>query len=163
MDGWVELLPLSLLSPTVRQTPLDATLAAAPLHPRNVIIKATFFLQPNIPYQLPNYQKQKEEERKRNKKTLYNQITIRYPSFVFYIMANNPLSPQNILQGMADALPTHEKGDTTSDLSSSAEAIALFTHACMVNVGFRLLGFNEDQRIGESYLPAHLSTLPDTD
>lgn len=63
-------------------------------------------------------------------------------------MANNPLSPQNILQGMADALPTHEKGDTTSDMSSSAEAIALFTHACMVNLGFRLLGFNEDQKIG---------------
>lgn len=63
-------------------------------------------------------------------------------------MANNPLSPQKILQGMADALPTHEKDDTTSDMSSSAEAIALFTHACMINLGFRLLGFNEDQKMG---------------
>ncbi|KUI57507.1 hypothetical protein VP1G_04831 [Cytospora mali] len=61
-------------------------------------------------------------------------------------MANNPLSPQNILQGMADALPTHEKGDNTSDMSSSAEAVALFTHSCMINLGFRLLGFHEDQK-----------------
>ncbi|ROW01144.1 hypothetical protein VSDG_02655 [Cytospora chrysosperma] len=61
-------------------------------------------------------------------------------------MASNPLSPQNVLQGMADALPTHEKGDTTSDMSSSAEAVALFTHSCMVNLGFRLLGFHEDQK-----------------
>lgn len=64
-------------------------------------------------------------------------------------MTSNPLSPQNILQGMAEALPTHEKGDTTSDLSSSAEAIALFAHACMINLGFRLLGFNEDQKMGQ--------------
>lgn len=68
-------------------------------------------------------------------------------------MANNPLSPQNILQGMADALPTHEKSDTTSDMSSSAEAIALFAHSCMVNLGFRLLGFNEDQKMGAQLHP----------
>lgn len=63
-------------------------------------------------------------------------------------MTSNPLNPQSILQAMADALPTHEKGDTTSDLSSSAEAIALLSHACMINLGFRLLGFHEDQKIG---------------
>lgn len=61
-------------------------------------------------------------------------------------MASNPLSPQNVLQGMADALPTHQKDDSTSDMSSSAEAIALFTHSCMIKLGFRLLGFNEDQK-----------------
>ncbi|CAN8102610.1 unnamed protein product [Discula destructiva] len=62
-------------------------------------------------------------------------------------MASDPLGPQNILQAMANALPTHEKGDTSSDMSSSAESIALFTHACVHNLGFRLLGFNEDQKI----------------
>lgn len=46
---------------------------------------------------------------------------------------------------MADALPTHSQGDTTSDLSSSHEALALFTHACMASLGFRLLGFDEDK------------------
>ncbi|QSZ34596.1 hypothetical protein DSL72_006190 [Monilinia vaccinii-corymbosi] len=58
-------------------------------------------------------------------------------------MATNPLSPDSILNHMAEALPTHQKDDTNSDLSSSYEAIALFCHACMIAVGFRLLGFGE--------------------
>ncbi|TVY42264.1 hypothetical protein LCER1_G007478, partial [Lachnellula cervina] len=62
-------------------------------------------------------------------------------------MANNPLSTDSVLKHMADALPTHAKDDTDSDISSSYEAIALFSHACMVAVGFRLLGFGEDQKI----------------
>jgi len=63
-------------------------------------------------------------------------------------MAGNPLSTDNILKGMADALPTHAKGDTSSDLSSSYEAISLFAHACMVAVGFRLLGYGEERKNG---------------
>jgi hypothetical protein len=62
-------------------------------------------------------------------------------------MANNPLSTDSILKHMAEALPTHAKGDTNSDISSSYEAIALFSHACMTAVGFRLLGFGEGQKI----------------
>ena len=58
----------------------------------------------------------------------------------------NPLQASSILQGMAEALPTHEKDDTSSDLSSSFEAVALFTHASMISLGFRLLGFHEDQK-----------------
>jgi hypothetical protein len=64
-------------------------------------------------------------------------------------MANNPLSTDNILKLMADALPTHAKDDTNSDISSSYEAIALFSHACMVAVGFRLIGFGEGQKMGK--------------
>ncbi|KAI2614351.1 PI31 proteasome regulator N-terminal-domain-containing protein [Hypoxylon fragiforme] len=60
-------------------------------------------------------------------------------------MSTNPLSSSAILQQMADALPTHPQGDTTSDLSSSHEAIALFTHACMASLGFRVIGFDEDK------------------
>jgi hypothetical protein len=55
---------------------------------------------------------------------------------------------------MADALPTHAKDDTNSDISSSYEAIALFAHACMTAVGFRLLGFGENQKIGQFSNPA---------
>jgi hypothetical protein len=62
-------------------------------------------------------------------------------------MANNPLSTDSILKHMADALPTHAQDDTNSDISSSYEAIALFCHACMSAVGFRLLGFGEDQKL----------------
>jgi hypothetical protein len=71
-------------------------------------------------------------------------------------MANNPLSTESILNHMADALPTHVKGDTSSDFSSSYEAIALFTHACMTAVGFRLIGYGEHQKTGEIYLPSSI-------
>lgn len=64
-------------------------------------------------------------------------------------MASDPLSADSILSHMADALPTHKKEDTDSDLSSSYEAIALFCHACMVAVGFRILGFGENQKNGK--------------
>jgi hypothetical protein len=60
----------------------------------------------------------------------------------------NPLTTDNILTQMAFALPTHPKGDTGSDMSSSYEAIALFSHACMIAVGFRLVGFQEGQKRG---------------
>lgn len=62
--------------------------------------------------------------------------------------ALDPLSAAAILQAMADAISTHQQGDTTSDLSSSHEAIALFVHACMVSLGFRLLGFDQDKPEG---------------
>ncbi|KAJ2907322.1 hypothetical protein MKZ38_003178 [Zalerion maritima] len=70
----------------------------------------------------------------------------RYRSRGFVTKMANPLSPQSILQSMVEALPTHPTGDTTSDVSSSYEAIALFCHACMVNLDFRLLGFSEDTK-----------------
>jgi hypothetical protein len=69
-------------------------------------------------------------------------------------MATNPLRPPAVLKAMADALPTHEKGDGSSDVSSSCEAIALFTHACMVSLGFRLVGFNEEHKTGRSPSPS---------
>jgi hypothetical protein len=57
------------------------------------------------------------------------------------------LSRESILQGMADALPTHPKGDESSDLASSYEAIALLVHAYLAAIGFRLQGFDEDKKI----------------
>lgn len=59
----------------------------------------------------------------------------------------NPLSNDSIVRHMADALPTHSKDDTDSDISSSYEAIALFSHACMTAVGFRILGFGEERKM----------------
>jgi hypothetical protein len=64
-------------------------------------------------------------------------------------MAPNPLSAGSILQLMADAIPTHPKGDTTSDISSSYEVLALLNHACMTALKFRLQGFDEDRKIGK--------------
>lgn len=77
-------------------------------------------------------------------------------------MASDPLSVDSILKHMADALPTHPKDDSTSDLSSSYEAIALFCHACMTSVGFRLLGFGEGQKMGELHSPAFCPAASDS-
>ena len=63
-------------------------------------------------------------------------------------MSSDPLGPAAVLEAAANALPTHEKDDTTSDLSSSLDCVALMVHACMLNLGFRLLGFDENQKIG---------------
>ncbi|KAL2108937.1 hypothetical protein VUR80DRAFT_3167 [Thermomyces stellatus] len=60
---------------------------------------------------------------------------------------SGPLTIDAILQGMADAIPTHPKGDQGSDLSSSYEVLALLIHAYMTALKFRLLGFDEDKRI----------------
>ena len=77
--------------------------------------------------------------------------------------------PEALLADMATVLPTNQDGDTTSLLSSSLDAIALFVHACMRTAGFRLLGFSEDQdsKIGMSTFtsPIYLNTklTPPTD
>jgi hypothetical protein len=59
------------------------------------------------------------------------------------------LSTTAILQGMADALPTHPQGDSGSDLASSYEVIALLIHAYLAALGFRLCGFHEDKPLSE--------------
>lgn len=71
---------------------------------------------------------------------------------------SNPLAPTEVLAAMADAIPTHAVEDTTSDVSASYEVIALFVHACMSILGFRLLGFDEDKCDGAgptSYVGVH--------
>ncbi|CAH0017377.1 unnamed protein product [Clonostachys rhizophaga] len=55
-----------------------------------------------------------------------------------------------IVQGMADALPTHQKDDDSSDLASSYEAVALLVHAHLASLGFRLFGFDEEKPLPEA-------------
>lgn len=57
------------------------------------------------------------------------------------------LSATAMLQGMADALPTHIKGDDSSDLAGSYEVIGLLVHAYLAAIGFKLCGFNEDSNL----------------
>ena len=73
------------------------------------------------------------------------------------MMPMEPLGPAAVLQSMANALPIHQRGDATSDMSTSLDVIALLVHACMVNLGFKLVGFNNDRNIGASnrYLRPH--------
>ncbi|KAK0641686.1 PI31 proteasome regulator N-terminal-domain-containing protein [Cercophora newfieldiana] len=62
------------------------------------------------------------------------------------VKAPNPLSPASIVEHMVEALPTHEKDDTTSDLSSSLDVVALCIHAAMVSLDFKLVNLNEDDK-----------------
>ncbi|KNB07164.1 hypothetical protein FOXG_08432 [Fusarium oxysporum f. sp. lycopersici 4287] len=62
---------------------------------------------------------------------------------------SEPLSVAAILNGMADALPTHPPNDDSSDLASSYEVIALLIHSYLAALGFKLLGFDEDKNIPE--------------
>lgn len=54
------------------------------------------------------------------------------------------LSIAAVVQGMADALPTHQAGDEGSDLASSYEVIALLVHSYLTALKFRLCGLTED-------------------
>lgn len=63
------------------------------------------------------------------------------------VAAMASLTTQSILQGMADALPTHNPSDDSSDLASSYEAIALLIHAYLAALDFRLCGFDEDKNL----------------
>lgn len=63
------------------------------------------------------------------------------------------LSPDAILQGMAEALPTHHKGDDSSDLASSYEAMALLIHSYLAAIGFKLTGFDEDKPLCTLLVP----------
>lgn len=75
------------------------------------------------------------------------------------------LSTNAILQGMADALPTHKKGDDSSDMASSYEVIALVVHGYLAALDFKLCGFTEDKNLrlspfnSPSFLFLHMSRL----
>ena len=71
-------------------------------------------------------------------------------------MASNTqtFSPDSVVELAANDL-RREGGDQPS-LKNPYEAIALIGHACMVAVGFRLVGLGEDHNLG---LPISLHTL----
>ena len=58
------------------------------------------------------------------------------------------LSADSILDYMIKSLPERSSNQQTPPLKNAYAAIALLSHACMLAVGFRLIGLGEDQRIG---------------
>jgi hypothetical protein len=60
----------------------------------------------------------------------------------------NPLSAGSLALFMATSLPKGEE----PQLKTATEAVALAAHACMIAVGFRLIGLGEEERIGEHAL-----------
>jgi hypothetical protein len=62
------------------------------------------------------------------------------------------LSADSVLDQMIKSLPTPPSDSTQTTLVKDPyAAVALFAHACMMAVGFRLLGLGEDHKIGKSY------------
>lgn len=67
-------------------------------------------------------------------------------------MAPSPtsaLSADSILDYMVKSLPERSTEDQTPPFKNAFAAIALFSHACMLAVGFRLIGLGEDHKIGK--------------
>lgn len=58
---------------------------------------------------------------------------------------SSALSANSILKYMSQSLPTQDSGQQA--LKNPYAAVALFAHACMLAVGFRLIGLGEDHRI----------------
>lgn len=58
--------------------------------------------------------------------------------------SGNPLSAGSLALFMAKSLP-----ESSPQLKSTYDAVALAVHAGMIAVGFRLIGLGEDHRIGE--------------
>ena len=55
------------------------------------------------------------------------------------------LTPERILDIVASSL---SEGDQTTGIQNAYEAVALVGHACMIAVGFRLVGLGEEHQIG---------------
>jgi hypothetical protein len=60
------------------------------------------------------------------------------------------LSADSILDHMVKSLPTTQppNSEEIAVVKDPYAAIALFSHACMLAVGFRLIGLGEDHKIG---------------
>lgn len=78
--------------------------------------------------------------------------------------SSSVLSVDSILDYVSKSLPTTAEGGSVnlSAVKDPYAAIAIFSHACMLAVGFRLIGLGEDDKIGRfAYeLHRHLANLP---
>lgn len=68
------------------------------------------------------------------------------------INSGNVFSAMNLSEHMYHSLPK----DSTPQLKNPYDAIALLSHACMLAVGFRLVGLGEDHKIG---IPQYISLV----
>ncbi|KAA6407654.1 MAG: hypothetical protein FRX48_08492 [Lasallia pustulata] len=59
------------------------------------------------------------------------------------VNSGNPLSSGSLATFMASSLPT----ETPPHVRDPYDAVALFSHACMISIGFRLIGLGEDHKI----------------
>lgn len=64
------------------------------------------------------------------------------------INSPNVFSAKNVSEHMYSSLP---RGDAL-ELRNPFDAVALLTHACMIAVGFRLVGLGENHKIGKALI-----------
>ena len=68
------------------------------------------------------------------------------------------LNADTILSLMQKSLSPTTGSEASSEIKDPYSAVAIFVHACMLAVGFRLLGLGEDHKIGmSSPRPAYLA------
>jgi PI31 proteasome regulator N-terminal/PI31 proteasome regulator len=64
--------------------------------------------------------------------------------------SDGPLSAESLLKLMVQSLPAKASDESSPVVKDAYAAIGLFAHACMLAVGFRLIGLGEDHKIGTS-------------
>jgi PI31 proteasome regulator N-terminal/PI31 proteasome regulator len=63
-------------------------------------------------------------------------------------LSNSALGAESLLNLMVKSLPSKASDGSCSIIKDPYAAIGLFVHACMLAVGFRLIGLGEDHKIG---------------
>lgn len=71
--------------------------------------------------------------------------------------AADALRPSAILALMSKSLSPRDADSSPITLKDPYATVALFCHACMLAVGFRLIGLGEDHRIGMLQDDAHVA------
>ena len=94
------------------------------------------------PRQAPRHQRYSSYiSNKTNSSTIIQTIQ---PLIKMPINAGNVFSAKNLSEYMLQSLPQ----EPTPQIRNPWDAIALLNHACMLAVGFRLVGLGEDHKIG---------------
>ncbi|EWC47949.1 hypothetical protein DRE_02831 [Drechslerella stenobrocha 248] len=76
-------------------------------------------------------------------------------------MAANPLDRSNISQLVTSSLGgSSESPASRAPLRNPTEAVAALAHACMIATGFKLLGFDEEDRLDQPIDSTSLKPLP---
>lgn len=62
--------------------------------------------------------------------------------------SNSALSAESLLNLMVNSLPSKASEESNPTIKDPYAAVGLFAHACMLAIGFRLIGLGEDHKIG---------------
>ena len=74
--------------------------------------------------------------------------------------SNDALSRDSVLTTMSKSITPNSPWTSSHSLKNPYAAIALFSHACMLAVGFRLIGLGEDHRIEAQSDSSDVQPLP---